>query len=271
MSDTVIVPDDGISSDLRHPRLGYRCIPHDNADAVITADSTATGYAPANPFNWLPSDYWKPATGGEHYIDVTVPQPQAVDFFAGAQHTLADEQGTIGLRYTQDGGGTWVNAFQPFQPASRSPFWVDIDPFLAKRWQIYTNSVNPAVLGVIAFGTKYRPYRGQFSGFMPPGMARSFDLYASSSETGNFLGRSILRKKLKGSIAFDLMEISDAYGDWVPFMQAAERHAFFLAWMLDDWPADVQFVQTDGDWTPPAMTQFGYIGTQINYVGLLQE
>lgn len=263
---------DGISApDVRLPRIGYRNVPLDTVGAVITTDSVADGYAAANLFNWQPYNYYKPATGGSHYVRCVTPTPVAVDYFAVAQHDLAARFGSISLQYSTDSGGSWTDVAAPFTPSNRGALWFDFEPIMANYWQVVTDSADPAAVAIAAFGVKYKPGRGQFAGFMPPGMARSFSLYASTSESGLFLGRSILRKQLKGAIAFDLMEIGDAYGDWLPFMKSAERQPFFLAWMLEDWPDDVQLVQTDGDWTPPAMSQFGYLATLINYRGLLQE
>jgi PKD repeat protein len=268
----IVVTDPPVSgSDDRHPRIGYRCIALDNADAVITSDSIATGYAAANLFDWKPYTYWKPATGGEHYVQIVIPEAEVADYIAIAQHNLGENAGTFRLSYSNDGGSSWSDATADYSPSGRESIWLDFDAISARYWRVYTNSVTASVLGVVAFGRKYRPRYGQFAGFMPPKLARSFELYASTSEAGLFLGRTILRKKLKGSIAFDLMEISDAYGDWHPFMQAAEQHPFFLAWLLEDWPEDVQLVETSGDWKPPAITQFGFIGTSIAWTGLLQE
>ncbi len=260
-----------ITSDDRHPRIGYRCIALDNADAVVSSDSIATGYAAANLFDWKPYTYWKPAAGGEHYVQIVLPEAEIADYIAIAQHNLGENAGTFRLAYSNDSGGSWSDAIANYSPSGRESIWLDFDAISANYWRVYTNSVTASVLGVVAFGRKYRPRYGQFAGFKPPKLARSFDLYASTSEAGLFLGRTILRKKLKGAISFDMIELADAYGDWHPFMQAAEQHPFFLAWLLEDWPEDVQLVATAGDWSPPAITQFGFVGTTVNWVGLLQE
>ncbi len=258
------------AASLRHPRIGY-----DNAaaatDATITTDSVASGYAAANPFDWKPYTYWKPATGGEHYIQIVTADTVTVDYVALAQHNLGDNNGTFQLQYSVDAGANWLDATTDYAPTAREQLWIDVTPVVARYWRIVTNSVDPSVIGIVSFGVKYKPQRGKFSGFTPPGMARSFTPYASSSEGGLFLGRSILRRQLRGSISFDLMEIADVYAYWVPFMQAAEAHPFFLVWMLEDYPEDVQLVETRGDWSPPTISEFGYMSVSFAYAGILQE
>ncbi len=266
-----IFPDDtGGSAATRHPRIGWENI-GSASDATVTSDSTDTGYDPGNPFDWKPYTYWKPITGGSHYIQIVTAAPVTVDYFAIAQHNIGTNGGTIALQYSQDSGSTWVDAVPAVSPVSTETIWWDVDTTLADHWRIVIDSTDPSVLGVASLGRKYQPYRGQYSGFQPPKMARVAKQYTSTSEGGLFLGRSILRKEIQGAIAFDLMLLNDAYGDWLPFMRAAEQHAFFLAWMLEDWPDDVQLVMTDGDMTPPAMTEFGFVGVTLAYRGLLQE
>ncbi len=257
-------------STTRHPRIGYLNLGADS-DATVTSDSTAAGYLYSNPFDWKPYTYWKPAAGGSHYIRIVTAGAKAADYFAIAQHNIGTNGGTITLQYSLDSGATWLDAVPAFSPVGTEQLWWDFDEVSTDYWRIVVASTVASVLGIAAFGLKYQPYRGQYSGFQPPKMARVAKQYTSTSEGGLFLGRSILRKEIQGSIAFDLMLLNDAYGDWLPFMKAAEQHAFFLAWMLEDWPDDVQLVMTDGDMTPPAMTEFGFVGVTLAYRGLLQE
>lgn len=261
----IILGDGEGDGNERLPRIGY-----DNAGvgATVTADSTADGYAAENLFDWKPYTYWKPATVGTHYVTVIPASTATVDYFAMASHTLGANGGTIKLQYSLNGGVDWSDAFSAIAPVDDRPVWRSFEAVTASHWRLVVVSTPASVIGVVAFGAVYQPYYGVLPGFAPPMLARKTDVYGNVSESGNFLGRSILRRHLQTSVTFQNMDPEDCYNDWLPFVQHAERKPFFFAWLIEDHPTDIALMEADGNIPSPTFMRHGAMTATLNMKGL---
>jgi hypothetical protein len=264
MSDPIILD---VDPSTRHPRIGFRNV---GADGTVTADSTATGYAATNVFNWKPYNYWKPNASGEHYITIDAGSAVPVDYFAITQHNLAENGGRFKLKQSAD-GVTYNDVFAWITPSADQPAtWREFEEVSARYWRIYIDSTPASVIGIVSFGLKYQPKRGKQSGFTPTRMGREIDLHPTTSEAGLFLSASVLRRNLATTLQLDLMGIQEVYDDWMEFVAHAERGVpFFFAWLFDDWPEDVALMRVDGKMEKPRFTEFNYLGVSLRMKGLL--
>lgn len=83
---------------------------------------------------------------------------------------------------------------------------------------------------------------GQHRGIRPPNLRGTFVTSNVISVNGSFLGRDKVRADLQGDIELEFLQPQTFVRDlWVPFMEHAERFAFFYAWDLDGFPDEVVF------------------------------
>lgn len=262
---TIVLGEAGSASGTRGPRFGY-----DNAGvgATVTATSTDDGYDPANLFDWKPYTYWKPATSGVHHVTVIPASTPTVDYFAVAQQNLGENGGTIKLQYSLNSGGSWLDATDAIAPVANESLWRTFEAITASHWRLEVTSTPASVIGVVSFGTAYQPEFGVLPGFAPPQLARAADVYATTSDAGLFLGRSILSLNLETEINFRNMAAEDCYTEWLPFMKHAERKPFFLAWLIEDFPTDIALMESDGKIPAPTFTTHGRMSCGLRMKGL---
>lgn len=256
----------GGASEDRLVRIGYNNL---GVGATVTATSTLTGYDPVQLFDWKPFTLWAPATSGTHYVTVVPATVSPCDYFAFAQHNIGSNGGSIQLQYSLNSGGSWLDATAEIFPVADETIWRSFDAITASHWRVKVTSTPASVIGVVSFGTAYRPYYGQLPGFTPTILGRDVEIYSSQSEAGLSLGRSILRKNLKSMITFQNMHLDDVYNYWLPFVKHAERYNFFLAWLYEDYPADVGLMESTEKIPPPTFTSHNRMSAQLNMTGLL--
>ncbi len=109
---------------------------------------------------------------------------------------------------------------------------------IASEYQATTSAavVLDALLGIVNIG-QWLGLPMQQVGWTPARMARRTELNTNVSDSGQFLGRSLIRNGWEFDITGRLIDMDWAYDAWTPFMQHAERLPFFFKWEVD--PTDV--------------------------------
>ncbi len=257
----------GGSDTTRRPRIAYD---NKGVGAAVTADSTAAGFDPANLFDWKAYTLWTPASDGVHYVTVIPATVPIVDTFALAQHNLGTNGGTVKLQYSLNSGGSWLDATTAIAPTtSNECIFKVFAAITASHWRLEVTSTPASVLGVVFIGASYQPGRGKLEGFAPPTLARKSEQYSTLSESGLFLGRSILRRNIVTEVQFEHLTPTEAYNDWQPFMKHAEKKPFFFCWLYEDYPSDVALMETDGDIPSPTFSRHFALTVSLKMKGLL--
>lgn len=86
-----------------------------------------------------------------------------------------------------------------------------------------------------------------YAGFTPINYAGSTKTFGGSSESGEFLGRKVLSRKLETQLDFQFIDQAWFRSTFYPFMKSAEENPFFLIWRGEDYPEEVAFCQTTRD------------------------
>ncbi len=102
----------------------------------------------------------------------------------------------------------------------------------------------------ISAGIALQMQRPIFGGHNPITMSRQTEYQSRRSESGNFVSRNIIRKGLSG--AYEWTRLTD---DWVreyfdPFIIAARKVPFYIAWRPESYPDEVAYAWTTGDISP---------------------
>ena len=221
------IPDDTSPPfDMRHARILY-----DNALSDASGSSLVRS----------PNTYEK-STGTT--FTLTMPSSRPVDCIAA----LGVLEGvTVTLEYSTSTGGSFVTVAS-VTPDNNRPVMALFDEVSARRIRI-TLSSSRAVINLSA-GVALQMQRPIFGGHNPITMSRQTEYQSRRSESGNFVSRNIVRKGLSGSY-----EWSNLTDDWVreyfdPFIIAARKTPFYIAWRPESYPDEVAYAWTTGDISP---------------------
>ncbi len=235
-----------------------------SADATVTTDSEATGYEYEQALNWQPFNFWTPATTGSHYIQAVFAVAQPVNYVAFYAHTLGTNAATVSLEYSTNGGASWLVA-TTINPTGTGPVYRTFAQISAARWRFVVNSTPVSLVGVVSFGLDMTLPHGCWDGFSPPVFARDTKLTNAMSETGVFLGRSIVSNGAESALDLDKIETSWMRANWLPFIAHAERRPWFLLWNSVDYPAEAAFCWTDGNIDKPKIEKTIFMGTKLKF------
>lgn len=83
--------------------------------------------------------------------------------------------------------------------------------------------------------------------YAPLDYNRATEFMTNESGTGQFMGRSIVRRNHESSVSFDLMSAAWVRSTFQPFVRHARTKPYFFAWNYDDYPNEVNYVWTDED------------------------
>ncbi len=208
--------------------------------AVLSASSTAaasgtTTYDAANAFDGLTYDYWQPAAGGQQYLKVALTASQPVDYMALAAHDLGSRACVVQLQGSID-DSTYVNLLPEgtFTPTDDDPI---VRLFQEKAYRYFKLLLTPGngteKVGIFMLGRSTPLQRGIHTGHRPAPFSRNVEFSTNQAESGQFLGRSILRVSNDTDIA-----LSKITGRWYretlePMIRAAETRPFAFVW--DRW------------------------------------
>jgi hypothetical protein len=235
---------------------------------AVVASSENASFPVANCFDWNTADYFQPNTTGTINITLTLSAAGSANYFALYNQDLYLNGGAIRLQYWN--GAAWVNATPDIYPLDNSPKVMFFDEKSSTQWRVViTCSVIPNI-GVLSFG-QYLPMQyGNYLNWTPPILARSTKVTNNLSETGAFLGRSILSKGMLTNLVLQYAQDSWVRDNWLPFIRHAEQKPFFWSPNVDDHPTEAAFCWTEGDITPPTHSQYGFMGAEIQVRGLIE-
>ena len=173
-----------------------------------------------------------------------------VNYIAIAAHALAGETLLISTAITIGGALTNVESITP---ADNGPIMIEFDTRNIIEVIITSTLAAASEIGVIYAGMSMQMSRSLYGGHSPINLAQKTDFQNSQSESGQFLGRNIIRKGLESSFSFQFLD-PDWYRDtFQPFVEAARTTPFFIKWRPDYYNDEVAFGYTDNDIEPQNM------------------
>ncbi|WP_442577867.1 hypothetical protein ACSBOB_20180 [Mesorhizobium sp. ASY16-5R] len=245
-------------------RLGYENLLE---NGTVVASSADTDFPVENVYDWITSDYFKPATSGTINIDSTLSGAQSADYFAFYGHDLYAHGGTIKLQYHNGSG--YVDCFSAITPTDNTPRLVTFSSQTATLWRIVITCTSVFSIAVVSFGRVLPLEYGMYLGWTPPRFGRKTKLVNSQSDGGAFLGRSIFSEGVKTKIEIQYASDSWMRANWPGFVAHAEQKPFFF---LPDvnLPLEGVFCWTEDDIPSPSHTHYGHMGVSIPIRGLVE-
>ena len=280
--------------------FNYAFIGYDNratdAASTLTATNVAAGFSVQSLGNWQAFDFTQ-FDDGSCSVVIDCGQAVEIDYFAIAGHTLfstnaddivfeaANNSGfslsvvtLVSLNLDSGGSipaysGTYGGVTLASQQVRGNPVSVfKFAPVSRRYYRLRFTAAAACKIGVIAFGERMQFQRGFYTGFNPPSLNEQVDVSNNRSETGQYLGRSIVRSGA-ASGGIDLERVTRAWIDstWTPFRRHADLYPFFLSWGLN--PLVDATLAHQQSWSPSrtmrriGTTEFYSVG--IKYEGVI--
>lgn len=229
------------------PYTPQAVIAYDNVftQGAVSASSETSDGAAENAVDGLTYDFWEGEgdTSGDT-LEVNVAGGAACDYLAIAAHNLGSSGATITLQGSAD-GVAWVTVAGPFSPNVDKP-WLWRFPSATYAWWRVLILGGPCRLGVLQAGLATVLPEGIYVGHQPAPLNRRPRILNNESESGQLLGRSIIRRGSAAVIRQDRVSPAWVRAVWNPFSIHAETKPFFFAWRHASFPEEVIYGWTDG-------------------------
>ena len=226
--------------------------------STVTATNLAAGYSAASLQNWQVFDNVVfDAGAGSITIDCGAARP--IDYFSIVGHSLfstnADDiviEAASNAGFTTDlvtlatlsldvGGsvpaysGSYAldgnTALSSQQVYSDPIISFKLDTISRRYYRITFTAAAECRIGVIALGQRLTFDLGFYGGFTPPSLNESTDVTNNKSESGQYLGRSIVREGVS-PMTINLNPVRRSWVDakWTPFRRHADLYPFVFSW-----------------------------------------
>lgn len=253
---------------LTHSRIGMDTI---TRTGTVTASSTETGYSANAPANPLTYEYWKPATMAATWA-VDAGEEVTIDYCGIAAHTLGTNGNTVIVMCADDSDFTSnVQVIDSVAPSDNSPIMFLFAPTTARYWRIFISGSNKPTIGVVNFGQVIEMQRTAFAGINPIEMNRVTVVRPNKSETGQWLGRSVIRQSVKTKVDFNNLTYDWYKTNMDPFAVNAQKYPFFFAWRPDGYPDSVGYVWVNQDIAPTTNGKRDLVNVSLDMEGLYIE
>ena len=231
------------------PLIGYHNLLRDPTASV----SASAGNA-AWAVDWRLDRAWQPDSDIAT-LEATLPSPVTADYVGLCGHNLGG--GSLHLR-AWDG-----SAFAPIVTITPAGPTCHMTPFPAvttDRWQIEVITAgDPAILAVLAVGLALPLDSGLRQGFVPPPFTEQAEVIDTTSQEGLPLGRTV--RRTPGRLTLNVTDLDAEWmrTHWLPLRRHARDLPFFLLWNPTQWPDEAALCWAEGEPSPNAYTQAGYM------------
>jgi len=241
--------------ELNNARIGHHSITRLATDAaIVTADTETEGFPAASAANELTYSYWQPTALPATWQLGTGEKAdeEFIDYLGIAAHTLAST-GTL-LRWQRKvGAGAWETRYELDGDgvADDSPIFIldtldtndDVDDGIQHRIQLVSQTgVELPKIGVIYMGRVLKMQRALYGGHAPATLTPIVESRGVMSESGQFLGHTIIRRGMAGSWSWNNLTAEWYRENFVPFVEDFASFPAFIAWRPLKYPDEVAYI-----------------------------
>lgn len=224
---------------LTHARILYRNLARATGATVSASTETSSrpAVAAANPNtyeSWMPTAM--PATW-----TINLAATRKADAVGIAAHSLGSNGVTVAVQYYN--GTAWVTE-QDLIPANDDAILVLFTKRDATGYRLsLSGGTGIPYIGVIFVGESLQMQRPIYGGHSPLNLSRATNIAGNNSVTGNWIGRSVIRRGYSVSVSWSNLK-ADWYRSYFdPFVKYASQSAgpFFLSWRPQTFPDEVGY------------------------------
>jgi hypothetical protein len=247
---------------LTHARIGWRNIVR---RGNISGTAGLTGFPLTALGNSLTYERYRPSTSVLATITVDAGSPVEVDYVGIAAHTLQGK--SFLLRSSNDNVSFTGQILVQVDSDDSSDIMALIEPVTARYWQIqFLYSISPFI-GALFVGKSLGMQRQIYGGHTPITLSRSTTILPNVSDTGQWVGRSIIRSGYSSRYEWRHLKPDWYRANFDPFVEHARRNPFFIAWRPQEYPAEVVYGWTPGDIVPVNMVQRDFMSVGLDVEG----
>ncbi len=233
--------------------IGYRNY-FTATSSTLSAVGVSSGYSINSLKNWQAWDNVQ-FDAGSNSITIDCGSAVAIDYFAIAAHELFTSNtdnivlkgssvsnfatSTTLMTVNNVSSGVYDGSYKLNTNTNIPSQSVDDDYVLAikldqqtfRYYRLEFTSSTSVKIGVLAIGVRLDFELGFYNGAQPPHLNEDTIVTNNKSESGIFLGRSLVRTGVKQqTINLDKISHSWLYNNWYPFKQSAELNPFIYSW-----------------------------------------
>lgn len=187
--------------------------------------------------------FWQP-TASTSWVKLDIGSAETVDY-VGLVGMYAGIQ--IDLEYSFD-DVSWTTVDSRI-PANNDAIMYLFSEVTARYWRLSFSGGIPS-LAVAYVGQALVMQRGVYGGHSPAKLSRSTGYTTNITETGQFAGRSIVKKGYNTSISWDNLTANWYRANFDPFVKSARSYPFFIAWRPSTFPDEIVYAWTNSDIKP---------------------
>jgi hypothetical protein len=163
----------------------------------------------------------------------------------------------------------WTQFAEERMPADDAPIVLLDDPIVARYIKLtITGAGDAPLLQVLYAGVALAmPFRVT-GGFAPVNLQRRTEKYSAFTRGGQFLGQSVKRFGVEGSVRFVHLDQDWVRSDFDPFVIAAQTLPYFFTWNAEEFSEEVVFVWSEEDIRVMYMDQLPVMEVTIPMEGI---
>lgn len=201
-------------------------------DNLLTSASVTDAAKTLIPNTW---ERWRSASGTmQSTFQLTSAQTVSVVGIAG--HNLASTGSTIVIATAPTIAGTFTDRAS-LTPTDNDPLWFEFDPVSVQDVRVTITGGTDREVAVIYAGDPLRMTQPIYGGHNPIDLQAETSFRNNNSESGQFLGRDIIRRGLQTSYAWRHLDDQWIRDTFKPFIISARKKPFFIKWRPDYYDA----------------------------------
>jgi hypothetical protein len=247
--------------DLNHARIGY-----DNLAFGLTptASTSAAGHPAISATYPTTFEFWTPTALPATWA-VDFGTAKEIDFFG----LVGDMNGCTITIESSTNNSTWTAQDTRTAITDRINMFL-FAPVTARYWRLSVSVAIP-LLAVAYIGKTLAMQRKIYQGHTPLTLSRETELSNNTSEGGQYLGRSIIRKGASTSTDWQHLKADWYRANFDPFVKSAREYPFFIGWRPQQYPKELGFVWTGGDISPQITGPRDFMSVSMTFRGLINE
>lgn len=242
------------------PRVIWETLTDSSLFTGVVASSDVEGFEPENVYDYKMSTFWE-ATSPDENIDFEFSSPVTADclFFIGS--TIAEEGHDWSFQYWN--GAIWVDLIADTTPTNDKGIFQFFNAQAATKFRFNIKQGGgggaKTFISNILFGEFLLWERGLQPGFAFPEDSDAPDILNSTTQGGNFIGRTLLGPNAVVSCNVQNMTPGFVASDWNKFTRHMQQKPFGFLPDPANRPTQAAYAWTEGPPGPRPSTQIGFI------------
>lgn len=213
---------------------------------LLTASTTSAAEKALTPNTY---ERFEPASGALT-VKFQMSADAEVDFIGIAAHALSGESVLIQTATTVGGVLTTVDEITF---PNNAPIMLSFDTRTIREVALISTLSAASEIGVVSAGKALQMPRSIYGGHSPIILSKKTEYQSTESESGQFLGETIIRKGSATQVSFQFLDDQFYRDEFQVFVDSVRKLPYFIKWRPDFYSTEVAYGKTREDITPVNM------------------